>query len=223
MDTFAERLRLAMAGPPKIKQVELAAACGIKPPSVSDWLNGRSVNIEGKNLLAASKLMNVRPEWLSKGIGPMRQDSQKQANVETVPASMRRLVPLISWVRAGDLCQAEDPYQPGDAEAWLPCPFDRSEQAFCLRVVGDSMSPDYREDEYILVDPARQPEHGDDVVVRTPDSTCTFKRLQITPDGTYLLAVNTDHPERKIKVPEGTVICGVVTGSWITRSSRKNG
>lgn len=72
METFAERLRAAMAGPPSVKQVDIARACGIKPPSVSDWLNGVSVNIQGKNLLAAAKLLNVRPEWLAKGIGPMR-------------------------------------------------------------------------------------------------------------------------------------------------------
>jgi SOS-response transcriptional repressor LexA len=128
-------------------------------------------------------------------------------------------VPLLSWVQAGNWCESPEP--PGTAEEWLDCPFPHSENAFCLEVVGDSMSPEYREGEYILVDPALQPEHNDDIVARTPDGTHTFKRIQITPEGNYLLALNPDHPARKIKAPEGTHICGVVTGSWMRRKYRR--
>ncbi|WP_407926933.1 S24/S26 family peptidase [Cellvibrio polysaccharolyticus] len=32
-----------------------------------------------------------------------------------------------------------------------------------------------------------------------------------------MLALNPDHPNRKIEAPEGTHICGVVTGSWMNR------
>jgi SOS-response transcriptional repressor LexA len=226
MNSFAERLRVALDGPPKLKQVDLAKACGIKPPSVSDWLNGRSVNIEGRNLLAAARFLNVRPEWLQTGRGPMRpepltpenwlKDIEFENNVGPGP-KLRKPIPLISWVKAGDLCEAEDPYQPGDADEWLDCPFDHSPSAFCLRVVGDSMMPEYREGEVILVDPALCANHGDDVIVRTPEGKATFKRLHDTPDGKYLIAINPAHPDRIIKVPEGTHICGVVTGSWMQR------
>lgn len=69
---FADRLKLAMAGPPEVKPAELARACGIKQPSVSDWLNRRTKQINGANLLAASELLNVNPWWLADGRGPMR-------------------------------------------------------------------------------------------------------------------------------------------------------
>lgn len=229
MTTFADRLKSAMAGPPKFKQVELARACGIKPPSVADWLNGRSVNIEGKNLLSAAKALNVRPEWLSTGRGPMRPGDATQESwsheVEfdhTVAYGqpMRRKVPVISWVSAGSWCDADDPYPPGMAESWEDCPYDHSDRAVCLRVVGDSMSPEYREGELILVDPAIEAGHGDDVIARTPDGKATFKRLQVTPDGTFLIALNPSYPERIIKAPADTHICGVVTASWMQRRKR---
>ena len=53
MNTLAERLRYAMEvlPPKKIKGVELARAVGVKPPSVSDWLSGKSKTMEGENLL----------------------------------------------------------------------------------------------------------------------------------------------------------------------------
>jgi SOS-response transcriptional repressor LexA len=130
-----------------------------------------------------------------------------------------RRVPLISWVRAGEWCESHDSFEPGDAEEWLDCPVEFSEHAFCLKVIGDSMfAPGgYNEGEYILVDPAVRPRHGDDVVARTPEGKYTFKRLQITPEGTYLLALNPDHPNRKLEIPEDTHICGVVTASWKKR------
>lgn len=130
---------------------------------------------------------------------------------------MTNKVPLISWVAAGSWCDSPDNYVPGDAEEWLDCPFPFSQSAFCLAVVGDSMWPEYREGEYILVDPGIEEAHGDDIVAREPDGKHTFKRLQITPEGTYLLAINPDHPNRKIEIPPDTQICGVVTGSWMRR------
>ncbi|MCY1359772.1 Peptidase S24-like protein [compost metagenome] len=83
------------------------------------------------------------------------------------------------------------------------------------------MCPEYRDGEIIQVEPEITAVHGDDVVARTPEGEVTFKRLQITEDGQYLMAVNPEFPNRIIKVPEGTVICGVVTGSWIKRRNGK--
>lgn len=70
--TLAERLREALDGPPKLTASALARACNIKPPSVSDWLSGRSRSMDGGNLIDAADFLNVRPKWLIKGIGPKR-------------------------------------------------------------------------------------------------------------------------------------------------------
>lgn len=136
---------------------------------------------------------------------------------ELKPVPSIKKVPLISWVKAGDFCESPDVFNPGDADEWLESPFNCSSGSYCLTVEGDSMSPDYREGEIILVDPALEARHNDDIVVRTPDGAHTFKRIQITSEGTYLLALNPDHPKRKIEAPPNTHICGVVIGSWIRR------
>ncbi|WP_371355568.1 LexA family protein [Pseudomonas chlororaphis] len=128
-------------------------------------------------------------------------------------------VPLISWVAAGMLDESIDLLATNDAEEWLQCPYAHSASSFCLQINGLSMSPDYRDKEIILVDPMVEARHNSDVVVRTPDpdKKTTFKRLQITEDGVFLLAINPDFPGRIIEMPEGTKICGVVTGSWMRR------
>ena len=70
--TLAERVSLALAGPPRRTQKALADACGVKPPSVNGWVSGQSQSIEGANLVRAAAFLQVNPRWLSEGIGPMR-------------------------------------------------------------------------------------------------------------------------------------------------------
>lgn len=75
LETLADRLKLAMAGPPKITQAALAKACGISAPSVSDWLRGRTKSIEGVYLVRAAAFLKVRPLWLAEGKGPREIDN----------------------------------------------------------------------------------------------------------------------------------------------------
>jgi transcriptional regulator with XRE-family HTH domain len=71
-NTLKDRLELAMKGPPIVRPVDLARACGVKPPSVADWLSGRTKRLEGANLLNAAKRLGVRPEWLASRHGAIR-------------------------------------------------------------------------------------------------------------------------------------------------------
>ncbi|WP_454844872.1 helix-turn-helix domain-containing protein [Ralstonia thomasii] len=52
-------------------QTQLAHACGVKPPSVHGWLNGKSKFLKGENLLAAAEFLRVNPWWLATGKGRM--------------------------------------------------------------------------------------------------------------------------------------------------------
>lgn len=149
------------------------------------------------------------------GLPPLWMDGPQ--NTAPGPDIVGRL-PLISWVRAGELCEAPDNFQPGDAEEWLDCPVKHGPNAYCLRVKGDSMDDGtaggYRDGEIIFIDPAIGAVAGHDVVVRTPDGKTTFKRLKRDQDGLYLLGLN---GKKIIRVPEGTVFCGVVIFSGIKR------
>lgn len=93
MSTLQERLRQVMAGPPKISQAALARACGIKPPSVNDWISGKTKTIEGQNLLRAAEFLNVAPLWLATGRGAMRKTDSAPAPVSN--ATM--LGPISVW------------------------------------------------------------------------------------------------------------------------------
>lgn len=113
--TLSERLKEAMKGPPKVTGRALAKACGVSPPSVSDWLTGNSKSMDGPNLIAAAEYLKVRPKWLAEGIGPMRDDhylprtiaSEQPAEYLPKPKTdklLQRLLALFSQLdRAGKL------------------------------------------------------------------------------------------------------------------------
>jgi transcriptional regulator with XRE-family HTH domain len=78
--SLADRISLALAGPPKVTQRELAQACGIHPVSVNGWVKGRTQTIEASHLLAAAAFLKVRPRWLAEGLGPMRAEKTDDAS-----------------------------------------------------------------------------------------------------------------------------------------------
>ena len=53
------------------KAADLARACGVKPPSVSNWLSGKTKELKGETLLRAAAFLEVNPEWLAYGSGPV--------------------------------------------------------------------------------------------------------------------------------------------------------
>lgn len=152
------------------------------------------------------------------GDGASAPNTAGHANTSPV-SDVYRLVPVISSVQAGAWRDVHDPYPPGVSDVWIPCPSKHGPNTFALRVEGDSMDAPggYREGEIVFVDPAVHAVPGKDVVVRTPDGRATLKRLKADAEGPYLMALNPHWPTRILRMPEGTVICGVVIGSYIER------
>lgn len=217
MNTLSERITYLMQKH-DVKNIDIANACKINPASVSDWVSGKTKSMNGMNLLHTAKLFGVRQEWLGQGKGPIYlPEGGNVAELMEDKFKKGRMVPVISWVQAGEWCEAIDNFQPGAADDFQLSNFGGSEYSFCLRVVGTSMWPEYAEGEIIEVDPEAEPRHNNDVVVRTPTGEVSFKRLQVDSGKTYLLALNPDWPERIIKIPEGSHICGTVIGSWRKR------
>lgn len=99
LNTLAQRLRYAMEILPtkKIKGVEVARAVGVKPPSVSDWLSGKSKTMEGENLLKVAKYLDVNPIWLATGKGKIHENKYVQDNFnEEISKKLRSRSPSLS-------------------------------------------------------------------------------------------------------------------------------
>ena len=196
-----------------ISNTQLANICNVSVQAVGGWKKTGRVN--KKHLPTIANLTGVPVEWLMGGNAAPPDIASDNLGVshETI-----HRVPLISWVKAGQYSESPDTFAPGDAEDWLPCPASCGPRTFALRVNGPSMAPAYEDGEVIFVDPEENWGHGSDVVIRTPDGKHTFKRLTVDSDGQYMLqALNPEWPDRFLRMPPESVVCGVVVGSYRDR------
>lgn len=89
------------------------------------------------------------------------------------------LIPVINRVSAGYPSEFNDlDYPVGFADDYVKCPGLTDPNAFAVRVVGDSMQPNFTEGDIIVFSPALEVRNGDDCFVRLcePHET-TFKRV----------------------------------------------
>ena len=100
------------------------------------------------------------------------------ANIDQLPAVCYQ-VPLINEVAAGYPSDFTDlDYPARVADEYVAVPDLTDAQAFAARVVGQSMTPVYRQGDVIVFSPARPVSNGDDCFVRLlPDHHTTFKRI----------------------------------------------
>lgn len=214
IEKTADRLKYALkqAG---ITNTAIADACDITPQAVTGWL--KTGRISKKAMYVVAELTGFNAQWISTGRGPERG----ALTLQEAPAKYRtQLVPVISWVQAGAMCEAIDNFQPGDAENWLPCPTNHSKSTFALLVEGDSMvSPyptvkSYPPGTIIFVDPEKAPHNGAKVVARVPNNnSVTFKQYSVDAGRIFLRPLNPSY--QPIEIMEETHICGVVIGSYM--------
>ena len=79
-----------------LTQVELARLSGLKQASLSDLERGESKSFRGSTLMSLAKSLNVSPEWLSHGKGPMeRRDVPLSDRAVLVAQAWQRLAPEV--------------------------------------------------------------------------------------------------------------------------------
>ncbi|GER16720.1 LexA family protein [Variovorax boronicumulans] len=145
-------------------------------------------------------------------------ESTSHANTEATYGS-RGDVPLISWIQAGDWNDAADPFQPGDAEDWIPCVRRHSSSSYALRVRGDSMTAahgntrTYPKGCIVFVDPEkRSPVNGERIIAKLsgPHTDVTFKVFKQEDGRTWLQPINPTH----LPIYDEFKVLGTVIGKW---------
>lgn len=133
---------------------------------------------------------------------PNTDDSGREPfdqNVIPAPTAVRR-IPIISYVQAGMMTEAFDPYTMGDGFETITTDLDLSGSAFGLIIKGPSMEPEFRDGDKVIIDPAVFPQPGDFVVAKNTQEEATFKKYR--PRGTdergemvfELVPLNDDFP-----------------------------
>lgn len=201
-------------------QKELAQKSGVKQSVISDLETGNAKSTG--SILELANALGVTAEELKKGV-----IGELDNNVAPITA---KLLPVLSWVQAGEMTSVET-INPTEINEWLPpLSADDPDGCFYLRVVGVSNSPAYVEGDCILVNPKFQVcdlLSGDLIVVRN-NTDATFKKLVIeSNDRKYLQALNPNFHPNIIEFEEGTELVGLVIdafrplgGSRVNRARR---
>jgi phage repressor protein C with HTH and peptisase S24 domain len=144
-----------------LKQSEFAKRLGITRSYLSSIESGKREPSE--NLLL--RLNSIAES--------MRATADNGANT---PAGMLREVPVVSWASAGTAGSFEE--IPSDWQNRIPtnCP---DERAFALALDGDSMEPNFRPSDIIVVMPSHKPRSNGLVAARLTDRGVRFKMLTI--------------------------------------------
>jgi len=87
-------------------------------------------------------------------------------------------------------------------------------EPYALRVIGDSMAPEFLDGHIIIVDPAMPPQHGAYVVIDYQGET-TFRQFMVEGGRKFLKALNGAYPT--IEMVENYAVRGVV----VQRASRR--
>lgn len=146
----------------------------------------------------------------------------------TISHSISRKLPLVSLAQAGSwssLMPPHDRHEMGRFTEWVDWLGDCGERDFVIRIVDSAMFNARSNDGYqigslVKFEPDVGAVHGDDVIIKTLEGTVIFRCLQKTSEGDFLQTVNPDWPDSIVKMPEGSVICGVAGTQQLPRRRR---
>lgn len=179
----ARRLELGMT------QVEVATAAGVSQQSIESIESGRTR--KPRNVLELAKALKCAPDWLLNG-----------KNIMPLAEISTRRIPIISYVQAGQ-CTETQSYtdMAGDLE-YILADSDIPETCFALRIDGDSMQPEFKEGDIVIIDPDLCPTPGEFVVAKNNGHEATFKKyrpLGVSTDDFELVPLNPDYPVLRSK------------------------
>lgn len=169
-----------------IKKSAFAKLVGVSAPTVTDWENGDTKMIEGANLIKVCAALAISPEWLLNGIGEpssnalaISMGAPSNFDRNATPAALgSRAIPIISAIQAGAMREISVPYPVGSGYATVFVDDSYSGWAFGLEIEGDSMLPDFRPGDIVIIEPEWEPRPGECVAAKNGKEEATFKKYR---------------------------------------------
>lgn len=199
MTTLQDRIAKLMAETGKTVG-ELADIAGVSSSAVTQWKDGPTKSLKTAPATKLAAATGFSAMWIATGAGPEKSGiAPFDVNVRPAPPGMRAY-PVISKIQAGLVKEIACPYEPGDGFAVEFGEDDASPWAFYLEIEGESMLPEFRPGDRVLIDPEVQPRPGDFVAARNTKQEATFKKYRVRGIGDSgqevfeLVPLNDDYP-----------------------------
>lgn len=169
--TMGERIKM-LREQRGITQSELAEICKVSDKAVSTWENGRNIPRMG----AIQRMADYF------GI-------PKSAIIENIAPPVNAIrIPVLGNIPAGIPLSAVE-----DIEGWeelSPDMLRGGKEYFALAINGDSMMPEYRDGDVLILRKQDSCETGDDCAVMVNGDDATFKRVRRSEKGITLQPLN---------------------------------
>ena len=187
LDRLAARNKLTASGLAKkagLDPTTFNKSKRITPEGRQRWPSTESV---AKALAATNTKVDTFVTLITDGVKPM---------ISTVP--------LIGFAQAGEGGHFDDSgYPVGKGWDEVALPHVTDEQAYALKISGDSMKPTYRPGDIIIVSPSSPIRKGDRIVVKTRDGEVMVKELRRRTNKLIeLKSLNAEHRDRSFPVTE---------------------
>jgi len=166
MNTLGKRL-YTLRRDKKLSREALGVKIGVSKTSIKNWEDDENLpKIEYLQSIAV--FFGCSVEYLTHGIG-------QGDNFRKTPTEIVRYVPLLNFVQAGVFCEYHDD---AIADEFRPIFGDGyGENVYWIILDGDSMNPDFKSGELVLIDPDMQPNPADYVIaIREGSKEVTFKK-----------------------------------------------
>lgn len=197
-DTFANRLNKALKYN-NMKAIELSNKTGINKSLISNYLNGNFKAKQDK-LTEMAEVLNVSETWLMGYDVSMDREWLKDSEIDNATLinnfyieddSKNVKIPILGKIPAGVPLEAIEDID-GYVEVSKSIVKDPY-NLFALRISGDSMNPEYKTNDIVIVKKQFEFNSGDDCVVMVNGDDATFKRVIKQEDSIILKPLNNNY------------------------------
>lgn len=196
----------------KATQLQVGKAVGVSHVTISQWEKDET-SPKGENLYKLARVLNCEVEELLYGkLGETVFKDSALGLGNVIPSiTNTKMIPVISSIHAGAWHEA---YESIYAEEWRETSAKVGNRAFCLKVIGDSMTnpsgfPSIPEGSYVIVDPDAEVFSGNIVVAKlVDDNEVTLKKFVQDGPNRYLVPLNPNY--KPIQINGNCRIVGVV-------------
>lgn len=168
-----------------VDRIKVANDLGIKYTTLTDWCRGHSYPHIDKIEMLANYFHVQKSDLIEENSVANSKLSMMEKNVVRVP--------LLGKIPAGMPIEAIGEEYAVDFEE-VPAEWTKdNNEYFALKIIGDSMEPDYKEGDTVVFLKTPMCLSGQDCCVRINGSDATFKRVIIREDGILLKPLNEDN------------------------------
>lgn len=148
-----------------LSQEEAATRAGMKQQSWGSIEKGDTK--KPRNIVSIAAVLDCDPSWLMTG-----------TNIIPLGEVNTRKIPLISYAQVSEIAEGTYALDLEGKFEYILSDVDCSANSFALRIVGDSMNPEFVEGDIIIIDPEVKPSPGEFVIAKHGSDEATFKKYR---------------------------------------------